>query len=181
MGDKQFETSFKDAVASGVFSHERWTDKKTVQSVDAIQKAGMLEGAWGAAKEKTGALDKQDIATGERLLLEKMEKGDVKGGEKVLAELCAAATATGQNLQAFRLLKRMTPTGAAYYVENLVKQLKQRLVSSKKYRNSKITLEKDGQQTVKKIKNLSESEQEFRKAHSVKRRVSSKNFKCKRQ
>lgn len=163
MGDKQFETSFKDAVASGVFSHERWTDKKTVQSVDAIQKAGMLEGAWGAAKEKTGALDKQDIATGERLLLEKMEKGDVKGGEKVLAELCAAATATGQNLQAFRLLKRMTPTGAAYYVENLVKRLNNELVSSKKYRNSKITLEKDGQQMVKKIKNLSESEQESAK------------------
>ena len=48
--------------------------------------------------------------------------------QELVADTCAAATRAGQNLQAFSLLKKMTPTGRLYYIESQADQLISELV-----------------------------------------------------
>ena len=51
--------------------------------------------------------------------------------QELVADTCAAATRAGQNLQAFSLLKKMTPTGRLYYIESQADQLNQRIEEGK--------------------------------------------------
>lgn len=51
--------------------------------------------------------------------------------QKVIVSLCSAGTRAGQNLQAFKLLKKLTPTGRLYYIESQTKALISELVDRK--------------------------------------------------
>lgn len=51
--------------------------------------------------------------------------------EKLIASYCAAGTRAGQNLQAFSLLKKLTPTGRLYYIQSQTNQLLSELVNRK--------------------------------------------------
>ena len=69
--------------------------------------------------------------------------------QELVADTCAAATRAGQNLQAFALLKKMTPTGRLYYIESQANQLISELVDRRgQSRVSGYFFEKDSKGNV---------------------------------
>lgn len=69
--------------------------------------------------------------------------------QELVADTCAAATRAGQNLQAFSLLKKMTPTGRLYYIESQADQLISELVDRRgQSRVSGYFFEKDSKGNV---------------------------------
>ena len=98
----------------------------------------------------TRPLSKNDIAYAEQVLvdyagiLNNVESGEnlaavenkdpsaaIEDMQKLVARLCVAGTAAGQNLQAFSLLKKLTPTGRLYYIEQQMKALVSELVDKR--------------------------------------------------
>lgn len=74
--------------------------------------------------------------------------------QELVADTCAAATRAGQNLQAFSLLKKMTPTGRLYYIESQADQLISELVDRRgQSRVSGYFFEKDSKGNVRLDKN----------------------------
>ena len=140
------------------FSHEIESDKEALSYANRLANNGELQEAWKAAKNKTGRLSKKDIAAGERLLVEYSNSGDIQKAEEVLSDLCAAATAAGQELQAFRLLKKMTPTGKAMFIQKTVERINRDILEGGKYRNSKVEVEENGKIVQKKVKELSDGQ-----------------------
>lgn len=70
--------------------------------------------------------------------------------QELVADTCAAATRAGQNLQAFSLLKKMTPTGRLYYIESQADQLISELVDRRgQSRVSGYFFEKDSKGNVR--------------------------------
>ena len=69
--------------------------------------------------------------------------------QELVADTCSAATRAGQNLQAFSLLKKMTPTGRLYYIESQADQLISELVDRRgQSRVSGYFFEKDSKGNV---------------------------------
>ena len=70
--------------------------------------------------------------------------------QELVADTCSAATRAGQNLQAFSLLKKMTPTGRLYYIESQADQLISELVDRRgQSRVSGYFFEKDSKGNVR--------------------------------
>ncbi len=76
----------------------------------------------GSAPSKAG------IAKGQVLYTLAAENGDTETAMKLAGDLARIATEAGQNLQAQRLLKRMTPEGKLYYAQQTLESFKKELV-----------------------------------------------------
>lgn len=64
-----------------------------------------------------------DIAFGELLLQQAAAEGRINDAVKLTSDLTILAHYTGQTLQAFRILKKMTPRGQLYYLQSVVNDL----------------------------------------------------------
>lgn len=109
----------EEGIAEGRYSHDLITDADAIQKAEStISKDGgktaLIE--WDSAVKK-GTFDKYDLALGQKLLIEASNMGDIKTSDKIASELAQAFSIAGQNLQAARLLKRLTPEGMVAYAE----------------------------------------------------------------
>lgn len=110
-------------VLLGNFSHEIATDKNALANADKIVIEDGVGGAtrqWERVVSGSKAVTKDDLALGQRLLVQAGERGDTAGQERLISQLSIEATRAGQNVQSFRLLKKMTPTGRLYYLQKFV-------------------------------------------------------------
>ena len=121
-----FVSSLEPMIANGDFSYDVATDQSAVNYSNNVisQKgyAGALD-QWNAAVKSDGVVSKNDIALGQRLLIEAANAGDYATAQRLVAEISAEATRAGQSVQAMRLLKKMTPEGQLYYLQKAVDNL----------------------------------------------------------
>lgn len=125
---------FEKMVVNGTFSHERVTNK------DAEKRATQrLEenGFENAVKEfetlvNSGRVNKDDIAMGQILLNVASQNKDVNMAKKLAVDLSVAATQFGQNVQAFSMLKRMSPDGQLYYLEKSLQKINREILNNYK-------------------------------------------------
>lgn len=122
---------YEKAVADGLFSHDVARDRQVVnEAVQAIQQNGYQKelDAWKSLMNDGSAPSKAGIAKGQVLYTLAAENGDTETAMKLAGDLARIATEAGQNLQAQRLLKRMTPEGKLYYAQQTLESFKKELV-----------------------------------------------------
>ncbi|MEG0764364.1 MAG: hypothetical protein RR424_11140, partial [Oscillospiraceae bacterium] len=113
----------KKDLAAGRLSHEVITDKKAMENAENIIRE---DGFKGALKTWTDVIDgkskptKYTLALGQTLYNEAVENKDAALVKKMIADMVLQFSEAGQNLQAARLLKRLTPDGRLYALEKSV-------------------------------------------------------------
>lgn len=113
-------------VEMGNYSHEVVTDKSALAKADQTVVRKGFEGAldqWRDAQAHKSKVTKDDIALAQKLYTEAAAAGDTKLAMQLTAELCLEATRAGQEVQAFHLLKKMTPDGQLYYLQRVVNRM----------------------------------------------------------
>lgn len=126
--------TYEEYVEDGLFSHDIKRDKAALDNaVKSITKNG-YDGALNRWQEVVGGLrpaSKEDIVLAQMLYAEAAKAGDTDTAMKLVAEIAAEGTRYGQNVQALRLLKKLTPEGQLYYVQKVVDGLNQDIKSGK--------------------------------------------------
>jgi len=125
---------FEKGVEDGLFSHDVKRDADSLaKAVSAIEQDGYqnILTSWKNLMRTGASLNKEQIVQGQLLYTLAAKNGDTATAMELAGDLARIATEAGQNLQAQRLLKRMTPEGKLYYAQQTVdsfnRQLKQQL------------------------------------------------------
>lgn len=125
---------FEKGVEDGLFSHDVKRDADSLaKAVSAVEQDGYQKTLeyWKGLIRDGSTLNKEQIVQGQLLYTLAAKNGDTATAMELAGDLARIATESGQNLQAQRLLKRMTPEGKLYYaqqtVESFNRQLKQQL------------------------------------------------------
>ena len=115
-----------DMTTKGDLSHEVVTDKLALDRAESILRNKGWDDAldeWNALNKTDKAPNKYDIALGQMLYNEAVNNGDTELAQKLVCDLCVQATRAGQTVQAFRLLKKLTPEGKLYMLQKSVDQI----------------------------------------------------------
>ena len=126
----------KSEIASGSMSHEVISDKQSLNYADDMLNKYGYQGSkavWDDVVNGRSAATKDTIALGQQLYNQAINSGNTAEAMKIASELCVQATKAGQNVQAFSLLKKMTPDGQLYTLQTIENQLNQDL--EKRYGN----------------------------------------------
>lgn len=125
---------FEKGVEDGLFSHDVKRDADSLaRAVSAVEQDGYqnILTSWKNLMRTGAAPNKEQIVQGQLLYTLAAKNGDTATAMELAGDLARIATEAGQNLQAQRLLKRMTPEGKLYYAQQTVdsfnRQLKQQL------------------------------------------------------
>lgn len=125
---------FEKGVEDGLFSHDVKRDADSLaRAVSAVEQDGYQKTLeyWKGLMRDGASLNKEQIVQGQLLYTLAAKNGDTETAMDLAGDLARIATEAGQNLQAQRLLKRMTPEGKLYYarqtVDSFNRQLKQQL------------------------------------------------------
>lgn len=115
-----------EMTAKGDLSHEVVTDKLALDRAESILRNKGWDDAleeWNALNKTDKAPNKYDIALGQMLYNEAVNNGDTELAQKLVCDLCVQATRAGQTVQAFRLLKKLTPEGKLYMLQKSLDQI----------------------------------------------------------
>lgn len=125
---------FEKGVEDGLFSHDVKRDADSLaRAVSAVEQDGYqnILTSWKNLMRTGASPNKEQIVQGQLLYTLAAKNGDTATAMELAGDLARIATESGQNLQAQRLLKRMTPEGKLYYAQQTVdsfnRQLKQQL------------------------------------------------------
>lgn len=125
---------FEKGVEDGLFSHDVKRDADSLaRAVSKVEQDGYQKTLeyWKGLMRDGASLNKEQIVQGQLLYTLAAKNGDTATAMDLAGDLARIATESGQNLQAQRLLKRMTPEGKLYYAQQTVdsfnRQLKQQL------------------------------------------------------
>lgn len=125
---------FEKGVEDGLFSHDvKRNADSLARAVSAVEQDGYqnILASWKNLMRTGAAPNKEQIVQGQLLYTLAAKNGDTATAMELAGDLARIATEAGQNLQAQRLLKRMTPEGKLYYAQQTVdsfnRQLKQQL------------------------------------------------------
>ena len=127
---EDFRDPLKLRALSGTGSYLPVSDANALDIANNIITRRGISGAtdkWRGIITGQKALNKSDIALGELLLIEAADRGDLEEWEKIVGELCAEATRAGQVVQAFSMLKKLSPQGRIYNIKALVTKLQDEL------------------------------------------------------
>lgn len=122
--DEDLANKIGDKLLIGELSHEIASDKEALINADKSVKLGTAEESWSkiaAATVKTPT--KNDVAIGERLLVEAMKKGNTADAINIASDLVQVFTRAGQLVQAASLLKKMTGAGRLVHIQRTVNRL----------------------------------------------------------
>lgn len=86
---------------------------------------------WNAVTHGDVIADKNQIALGERLIMEAINNRDVKLFTKLVSEVAAEATRAGQMVQAISMVKRLSPEGQLVSFQKEVAKLNEDLANRK--------------------------------------------------
>ena len=122
--------ALESKLAAGDFSYEKIKNSKlasiaqktVAEGVDSAQKI------WDGIVENSATPKADDIALGQTLYNEYVKNGDYDSAIKIASELAVEATRLGQSVQAFRLLKKLTPDGQLYVLERTKNNIKKELI-----------------------------------------------------
>lgn len=123
----------------GIYSYEALSDEKSQEYADKAMANGNAQSDWDAAVNSS-IISKKEIAIGEKLLLEAIEKNDRLRVLELSAQLADVFTRAGQTVQASRMFKKMSGIGMLVTAQRNVKTLSKDL--QEKY-GDKFTVELD--------------------------------------
>jgi hypothetical protein len=106
----------------GDFSYKVISDESAIKKADKAMENGTANDVWEETINSP-RITKNEIAIGEQLLKEAIEKGDTVKVLKLSAELADVFTRAGQTVQAAQLFKKMTGPGRLVSLQRTVKTL----------------------------------------------------------
>lgn len=112
----------QESTLLGDFSYKVISDESAIKKADKAMENGTANDVWEETINSP-RITKNEIAIGEQLLKEAIEKGDTVKVLKLSAELADVFTRAGQNVQAARLFKKMTGPGRLVSLQRTVKTL----------------------------------------------------------
>lgn len=136
--------ALKKMVESGSFAYEPSGDKAAVERAKRTIAARGFDAAmedWSSVVNGTRPASKAQIVLGEQLLTEAAARRDAGTVLKLASELAIEGSRAGQMVQAYSLIKKLTPEGQVYYLQKSVDKINRDL--SKKYKDKvqQITLD----------------------------------------
>lgn len=117
-------------VVEGRLSHEVITDKQALNWAENFIKENGWEDSvntWDSWIKGNKSLDKDQLALGQMIYNNAVQNKDSVRVTKMIGDLVAEFSESGRNLQAARLLKKMTPDGRLYSLERSVAKINQEL------------------------------------------------------
>lgn len=121
----------KQMVLDGTLTHERITDKSALKYADKIINEDGFKGAvdmWNSAMKSGLTMDKNMIALGQQIYNQAVQNKDVTLVKQMIADLTYVSTVAGQNVQASRMFKKLTPDGKLYSLEKSLKKINEELL-----------------------------------------------------
>lgn len=128
--------ALKKMVESGSFAYEPSGDKAAVERAKRTIATRGFDAAmedWSSVVNDTRPASKAQIVLGEQLLTEAAARHDAGTVLKLASELAIEGSRAGQMVQAYSLIKKLTPEGQAYYLQKSVDKINRDL--SKKYKD----------------------------------------------
>lgn len=125
----QTAADVEEAVLKGEMSHETKADKEAADFAKNYIKDNGFNAAYDLWENavKNQSYTKDTLALGQKLLTETSDIGERELTNKIAAELVQAFSTAGQNLQAARLLKRMTPDGMVTWAETELAKIREEM------------------------------------------------------
>ena len=138
----------REALTNEAMSYAPVPNDKAIRlAEERLRRAGSYEKAlaeWDGLVHSERTPKQVDVAFGELLLQSAAEQGRINDAVKLASDLTIMAHTTGQTLQAFRILKKLTPRGQLYYMTNVVEELNKRYDSRiKNGKMSKVVLKQE--------------------------------------
>lgn len=118
----------------GDFSYDPVSDKEATKYADETAEKGQAEKRWQKAVFNSKVISKNEIAIGEKLLLDAVKAKDTKRVLEISAELTDVLTRAGQVVQAARMLKNMTGAGKLLSVQRFIDSINRDL--ERKYKKN---------------------------------------------
>lgn len=121
-------------VANGTFAYASKSDQA------ASEYAGQMLALKGYDQAKREFLSlftsgkwfgKNEMALGERLIVEANKRGDFDGAVELIADVAAMGTELGQSVQALRMLKKFSPEGQLMALQRSVERMNAQLAAKK--------------------------------------------------
>gem|GEM_PF-5204155 len=125
LGDAQAE-AIEQEVASGTFAYVPIADQSAVDTASGrISQYGYEQtlNDFDSLLRSDKRIGKNDIALGELLIQEAAKRGDTDTVVKLVADVAALGTEMGQNVQALRILKRLSPEGRLMASQRMVQRI----------------------------------------------------------
>ena len=128
----KYVSHIMEDVVKGKYSREVISDEDALAYVDEYLDNHSYEQAYDRIVSTKGTLDKLDTALAMRLyngavnnidFLNKMDKDGVARIDKLVSKMVRSASEHGRNLQAQRMLKKMSPQGLLWDISNTVERI----------------------------------------------------------
>ena len=122
--------ALESKLTAGDFSYEKIKNSRLASIAQKTVAEGMdsAQKIWDGVVENSAMPKADDIALGQTLYNEYVKNGDYDSAIKIASELAVEATRLGQSVQAFRLLKKLTPDGQLYVLERTKNNIQKELI-----------------------------------------------------
>ena len=133
------------AIVDGEFGHEVYTDKTAWKEAEnVLEHEGFAEALkkWQADVRANKRMTKGERALGYLLYQKSVDSGDTEAAFDLLTDFTTISTATAQEMQAHRLLKKLTPAGQLMILDKAAKKIQIDLDKKRKTKAPKIDINK---------------------------------------
>ena len=148
LGDAQAE-AIEQEVASGTFAYIPIADQSAVDTANGrISQYGYEQtlNDFDSLLRSDKRIGKNDIALGELLIQEAAKRGDTDTVVKLVADVSTLGTEMGQNVQALRILKRLSPEGRLMASQRMVQRINEQHRGKKGWKD--VTIPKENVQDL---------------------------------
>lgn len=148
LGDAQAE-AIEQEVASGTFAYVPIADQSAVDTASGrISQYGYEQALndFDSLLRSDKRIGKNDIALGELLIQEAAKRGDTDTVVKLVADVSTLGTEMGQNVQALRILKRLSPEGRLMASQRMVQRINEQHRGKKGWKD--VTIPKENVQDL---------------------------------
>lgn len=148
LGDAQAE-AIEQEVASGTFAYVPIADQSAVDTASGrISQYGYEQtlNDFDSLLRSDKRIGKNDIALGELLIQEAAKRGDTDTVVKLVADVSTLGTEMGQNVQALRILKRLSPEGRLMASQRMVQRINEQHRGKKGWKD--VTIPKENVQDL---------------------------------
>lgn len=133
MGSEALPSEFKEKLSKEDFTYTQVSNKdqwdNAILKVNDNPQDTLMN---FMAKNSLGGDKGYDTAIGEALFVDLTKKKDFDNANRVAVKLSEMLTDAGQTIQAFSLMKRLTPDGMLYYANKTLNEINKKLPASKK-------------------------------------------------
>jgi hypothetical protein len=129
---------------TGVNNYQVLPNKKAVEKAkQSLEDLPTAMKRWDAVVNGNTTPSAYDVALGEQLLTEAAQMKDIGMVRKLVSELALVGTKSGQAVQAFSLLKKLSPEGKLYYIQKFVDNTNNHIRESKEFKGKQGTIKID--------------------------------------